>query len=72
MLCDQRLRLSILFSHLFKLGQALLELLSGGWVLSNGSNQLDVVESGLLIEIIQQLNDQVQLVKVVNLNFTLF
>jgi hypothetical protein len=26
----------------------------------------------LLIEIIQQLNDQVQLVKVVNLNFTLF
>jgi len=67
----ERLRLRVLLRHFFKLRQALLEFLAGRWVLSDGSNQLDVVEACLLLQIVQQLNDQVEFVEVVDLNFAL-
>ena len=66
----KRLRLRHLGGHLSELLERLLELFAGGWVFSTGGNQLDGVESSLLIKVIQQLNDLVELVEVVDLNLT--
>ena len=72
MLSDERLRTLHLGCHLSEFLERLLELLAGGWVFSTGGNQLDRVESSLLIKIIQQLNDLVKLVEVVDLNLSFF
>lgn len=71
MLAYQGLGLGVLLRHLFELGQALLELLASGRVLSNRRDELHVVEPSLLLQIVQKLNDEVELVEVVNLNFAL-
>ena len=69
---DKWLRTLHLCCHLFKFLERLLELLAGGWVFSTSGNQLDRVESSLLIKVIQQLNDLVKLVEVVDLNLSFF
>lgn len=57
--------------HFTELFEALLELLAGGRVFGASCDQLNRVQSGLLIQIIQQLNDLVKFVQVVDLNFSL-
>jgi hypothetical protein len=65
------LRLRVLLRHFFQLGQALFEFLARRWVLGHRRNQLHVVEARLLLQVVKQLNDQVELVEVVDLNFAL-
>ena len=72
MLSDKRLRALHLGGHLLEFLERLLELLAGGWVFSTGGNQLDRIESSLLIKVIQELNDLVKLVEVVDLNLSFF
>lgn len=72
MLCDQWLRHGHLLCHLLQLLEALLELFSRGRVLCAGCNQLHRVQPRLLVQIVQQLNDLVKLVKVIDLNLALF
>ena len=68
MLGAERLLVDQFGSHLLELLEALLELLAGRRVLSTGCNQLHSVQSGLLVQIVQKLNDLIQLVEVVDLN----
>ena len=70
MLSHQRLRLLHLHSHLCQSVETLLELLSGWWILGDCGHQLDCVKSCLLVEIVEQLNDLVEHIQVVDLNFT--
>ena len=69
MLSYQWLRDFHLRSHLLKLLKRLLELFTSGWVLSTGSDQLDRVKLGLVVQVVQQLDDLVELVQIVDLNF---
>jgi len=71
MLANKWLCSSVLRVHVPQLAQALLELFAGRRILSYRSNQLHVVESGLLVQVIEQLNDLVKFVQVVDLNFAL-
>ena len=70
-LSAERLLVDKLGSHLLELFQALLELLTSRRVLSAGCNQLHRVQPGLLIQVVQQLNDLIKLVEVVDLNLAL-
>lgn len=58
--------------HLLQLVEGLLKLLSGRRVLGTGSDKLDRVEPGLLVQFVEQLNDIVELVQIVDLNFSFF
>lgn len=62
MLADKGLSGSILGVHVFKFSQALLEFLTGWWVLSHCSNQLNIVQAGLLIQVIEKLNNLIKFV----------
>ena len=46
----------------------MLELLTGWRVLSAGCDQLDSVELRLIVEAVEELDDLVELVKIVDLN----
>ena len=71
-LCDERLLLLKLGGHLFELAEALFELLASGRVLSACCDQLYRVESSLLVQIEEQLDNLVGLVQIVDLNFAFF
>lgn len=62
MLANQRLCVFVLRVHVFQLAEALLELLARRGVLGHCSDQLHVVQTGLLVQVEQQLNNLVELV----------
>jgi hypothetical protein len=70
-LAHQGLCVLVLSVHIFELAQALLEFFAGRGVLCNSCNQLHIVQASLLVKVEEQLNDLVQLVQVVDLNFAL-
>lgn len=71
MLAHQGLCVLVLRVHVFELTQALLEFFAGWGILSNCCNQLNIVQTSLLVKVEEQLNDLVELVQVVDLNFAL-
>jgi len=62
------------FAHhkLLQTGQALLELLLSRRVFADAADELHSVESSLVVLVRQQFDYFVQLVQVVDLNFTFF
>jgi len=70
-LSHKRLRNLHFGGHLPQLLQRLLELFTGRRVLGAGSNQLHRVELSLVVQIIQELDDLIELVKVIDLNLAL-
>ena len=71
MLCHKRLRSGHLRCHLLQLLESLSKLSASRWVLSAGSNQLHSVQSCLLIQIVQELDNLIEFVKVIDLNLAL-
>lgn len=68
---DQWVVLLFLENQFLKLREALLELLFGWRILSDGVDQLNSVQSGLIALIVKESNDFVQFVQVINLNLAL-
>ena len=62
----------LLGDQFLELREALLELLFGWWILSNGADELHGVKSCLVTLVIEQSDNFVQFVEVVNLNLSLF
>lgn len=72
MLSYKRLCPFVFGLHVFKFCETLLEFLTSRRVLGHGSHQLDIVESGLFVKVVEKFNNDVKFIEIVNLNFTSF
>ena len=68
----QWMAILFLLLNLLQLWKTLLELLFGWWILSTIANQLNCVQSGLLVEVAKELYNFVKFIEIVNLNFSFF
>lgn len=62
MLSYKRIRDLHLCSHLLELLKSLLKLFTRRRILSTGCNELHRVELGLVVEIVQELDDLIELI----------
>lgn len=68
---DQWCIVLFFLDQFFQFWQAFLKLFLSWWIFSDVADKLNGVDSGLFTLVIKQLDDLVQFVKIVDLNFAL-